>query len=222
MELPDAKAIFPYLGLFTLVTLNPTRVIGDSIPTLFVPPLSIIRGKKFVNASSKTSPSSKNVARIFDPLALFDNSPFNPGAIPISPNDQASKGMCYWRIPVPPAYIFAALIEQLKYDSSECKDIRLAKTIHYTLGLQSLNEYSLDENDGNGGPSGSGGGPKGGDTRTSSKRKNLGSKSNASPRKGKEKARKTSGGSISRACDKSGGEAPFSFWFASSKTLCAT
>jgi hypothetical protein len=223
VELPDAKAIFPYLGLFTLVTLNPTRVIGDSISTLFVPPLSVIRGKKFVKAASGTFPTAKNVARIFDPLALVNNSPFNPGAIPISLNDQAFKEKRYWRIPVPPAYIFAALIERLHYDSSGCQDIRLAKTIHYILGLQSLDEYPPDENDGNGRPSGDsgpnddnegGGGPRGGG-RAFSKRKDAGGKSGASSRKGIKKARKISGGSRTRACDESGGKCLCSFWFAS-------
>jgi len=111
VDLPDAKVIFPYLGLFTLVTLNPTRVIGESISMLFVPPLSIIHGKNFVKATSDTLPTSKNVTCIFDPLALVNNSPFNPGAIPISPDDQAFKEKRYWRIPVHPAHIFAALVE---------------------------------------------------------------------------------------------------------------
>ena len=196
--------------------------------------------KKFVKAASGTFPTSKNVARIFDPLALVNNSPFNPGAIPISPDDPAFKEKRYWRIPVPPAHIFAALIERLQYDSSRSQDIKLAKTIHHILGLQSLDEYPPDENGGpaggggggGGGPSGGsgpnddnedGGGPRGGG-RASSKRKDTGGKSGASPRprKGAKKARKTSGGSRSRACDESGGKSPCSFRFASSKTLCAT
>ena len=156
MELPDPKAIFPYLGLFTLVTLNPTQVTGASIPTLFLPPLSIIRGKKFVKAPSNTFPTAKNVARIFEPLALVDNSPFTHGAIPISPDGQAFEEKRYWRIPVPPASIFAALIARLHHDTSGSEDIRLAKAI---LGMQSLDEY---EDDGNGGPSDGGGGPSGG------------------------------------------------------------
>ena len=226
MELPDANAIFPYLGLFTLVTLDPTRVIGDTICTPFVPPLSNIRGKKFVKAPSNTSPTSKNVARIFDPLALVDNSPFKPGVLPISPANQAFKEKRYWRIPVPPAPIFAALIEQFHYDTSGCQDIRLAKTIYYTLGLQSLDKYMLDENDGNSGPSGGGGGPSGGSGpndvnegggrpsrggRAPSKRKRTGGKSSVSPRKGIKKARKTSGGSGTGACGELGGEFPCSF-----------
>ena len=228
MELPNAKAIFPYLGLFTLVTLNPT-VIRDSIVTPFLPPLSVFRGKKFVKAASGTFPTSKNVAHIFNPLSLVNNPPFNFGAIPISPDHQAFKEKRYWRIPVPPVHIFAVLIEPLQYDSSRCQDIKLAKTIHHILGLQSLDEHPPDKNDGNGGPSG-GSGPNddnegGGRPREggrASKRKATGGKISASPRKGIKKARKTSGGSRSGACNESGGKSPCSFWSASSKTLCAT
>ena len=234
MELPDAKAIFPYLGLFTLVTLNPKRVIGERISTQFLPPLSIIHGKKIVKARSNTLPTSKNVARIFEPLALVNDSPFTPGAIPISPDGQAFEEKRYWRIPIPPAPIFAALIERLNYDSSECQDIKLVQTIHHILGLQSLDEY---ENDGNGGPGGGGGGPSGGNGpnddneggggpsgggRASSKRKAPGGKRRGGKRgaSGTKKARRMSGGSRTRACDGSGGESPCSFWFASSKALC--
>jgi len=101
--------------------------------------------------------------------------------------EQAFKETRYWRIPVPPAPIFATLIDGLRYDSSGCQDIRLAKIIHHILGLESPDEYSRDENDGDGGPGGGsglnddnegGGGPSGGG-RASSKRKEAGGKSDA-------------------------------------------
>ncbi|KAF8814773.1 hypothetical protein BYT27DRAFT_6959794 [Phlegmacium glaucopus] len=222
VELPDPKATFPYLGLFTLVTLNPTRVIGNRIFMPFTPPLSIIHGNKFVEAPSNTSPTSENVARIFESLALVDDSPLNLGMIPISPDDPAFKEQRYWRIPVLSAPIFAALVERLHYDSSGCQDIRLARIIYNILDLQRLNGYPLDDNDGGGGPSGGGGGPSGGSGpnddneggggpsrgggpsgggRGSSKRK--GGKNSTSPRKGAKKARKMSGGSGTRACGES-------------------
>ena len=216
MDLPDAENIFPYLGLFTLVTLSPPRVIGDSLSTLFVPPLSVIHGNKFVKARPNASPTSKNVARIFESLALVPDSPYNPGAIPISPDDQAFKEKRYWRIPVSPAPIFAALIARLSFDISGCQDIRLAKAIYYILGFQSLDENVPDENDGNGGPSGGsgpnddnegGGGPSGGG-RASSKRKAAGGQSDAPCRKVTKKPPKVSSGSRTRACGESGGESP--------------
>jgi hypothetical protein len=220
VELPDAQAIFPYLGLFTLVPLDP-GMIRDPIPTLFEPPLSIIRGKNFVKAHSNASPTNKNVARIFAPLALVDDSPRNLGAIPISPDDQTFNEKRYWRLPVPSAHIFAALIGRLQDITSDCLDIRLAEVIHSLLKLQQLGEHLLDENDGNVGPSNAGGGggsgpnddnkggrgPKGGG-RTSSKRKHAGGDSGASPSKSTKKARKMSGGSESKACDESGGRGP--------------
>jgi len=223
--LPEAKAIFPYLGLFTLVTLDPD-VLGDPIPTLFEPPLSIIRGNKFVKAHSNASPTDKNVARIFAPLALVDDSPQNLGAIPLSADDQTFNENRYWRLPVPSAHIFASLIGRLQDDFSDCLDIKLTEVIYSILKLQHLDEHLPDENDENGGPSNGGGsggggsgpngdnkggrGPRGGG-RTSSKRKRAGSKSGAPPSKGTKKARKTSGGNESRACNESGGGSPCSF-----------
>ncbi|KAM6503454.1 hypothetical protein JOM56_000397 [Amanita muscaria] len=43
VELPDLKDIIPYIGLFTLVTLNPTGAAGDTINTPHLPSLSIRR-----------------------------------------------------------------------------------------------------------------------------------------------------------------------------------
>jgi len=216
VELPDAKAIFPYLGLFTLVTLTP-GVIGDPIPTLFEPPLSVIRGKEFAKARSNASPTGKNVARIFAPLALVDDSPRNLGAIPISPDDQTFNEKRYWRLPVSSAHIFAALIGRLDDDLSDCLDIRLARIIHSILTLQCFEKPLPYEIHGNVRPSNGGGGgghvpnddnqggrgPMG--SRTPSKRKRA-VKSGASPSKRTKKVRTTSGGSESRAFDESGGE----------------
>ena len=185
--LPNVKAIFPYLGLFTLVTLDPD-VIGDPIPTLFEPPLSIIRGETFAKAHSNASPTDKNVARIFAPLDLVDDSPRNPGVIPISPDDQTFNEKRYWRLPVPSAHIFAALIGRLQDTTSKSLDIKLADIIHSLLKLQHLDEHLPAENAGKAGRSngGGGGGPnddnkgdrgsKGGG-RTSSKRKRAGGES---------------------------------------------
>jgi len=206
--LPDAKAISPYLGLFTLVTLTP-GVIGDPIPTLFEPPLSIIRGKGFAKARSNACPTGKNVARIFAPLALVNDSPQNPGAIPISPDDQKFNEKRYWRLPVPSAHIFAALIGRLYDISSDCLDIRLAAIIHSILTLQYLDKGLPYEIHGNGRLCNGGGGvgrgpnddnkggrgPRGG--RTSSKRKRARGKSDASPSTRTKKVRTTSGGSKS-------------------------
>jgi hypothetical protein len=75
VELPSAKAIFPYIGLFTMITINPTAVAGFDIQTPHLPSLSIIRGTKFVKASSNASATAEKVARIFEPLVLDNNTP---------------------------------------------------------------------------------------------------------------------------------------------------
>ena len=220
VELPDAKAIFPYLGLFTLVTLKPT---GSRILTTRLPSLSIMRGTKFVKAPSNTSATAKTAARIFEPLALDDNAPLSLGVIPLSPQDQAFTEKRYWRFPVPTAAIFGALIERLTYDSSssECEDIVLAKNIRAILDLQSRNAYRPDRfaggsglsgddgPSGGGGPEGggsSGGGPSAGDRRRS-KRKGTSGKSSSPSGKDKKKARKVSGGNDGTGdCSEASGE----------------
>jgi hypothetical protein len=96
VELPDAKAIFPYLGLFTMITLKP---IEGSIATPYLPRISIIRGPRFIVAPSNTSPSAEKVARIFESNAINKDTPVNHGMIPLSPQDQAFNETRYWRLP---------------------------------------------------------------------------------------------------------------------------
>ena len=192
VDLPDINTISPYLGLFTLVTINPAKVDGCSIFTPHLPTLSIIRGNRFIKAPSSTSPAAKKAARIFQPLLLDDNAPKSLGMIPLSSQDETFTERRYWRLPVPAAAIFAALIERLTYDSSKCDDIVLARNIRDILSLQSRNAYPPDHDTG-GEPSGGGGSGLGGGGRPQSKRKDVGDKS--SSRSGKKKARKSSGGS---------------------------
>jgi hypothetical protein len=146
VELPNAKAIFPYLGLFTMVVIKPTQVTGYSIPTPHLPSLSIIHGSKFVKAPSNTSPTAEKAARIFQSKAIDDNTPLGFGMIPLSLQHQAFMETRYWRLPVSAAAIFAALIERLAYDSdsSNCEAIMLAKNIRDILSLQSRNAYPPD------------------------------------------------------------------------------
>jgi hypothetical protein len=85
--------------------------------------------------------------------------------------------------------------------------------------LQSRDAYPPDQNDGSSSPSSGGGpgdggrnsgGPSGGDRRLS-KRKDAGSR-NSPSKKGKKKARKTSGGDRTGDCGEVGGELICSFW----------
>ena len=117
------------------------------------------------------------------------------GTIPLSPQDPTFTETRYWRLPVSPAAIFAALIERLQYDSSKCEDIRLARSIRSLLDLQSMSAYPLDDA---GplpplGPSG-GSGPSGGGGRGGHGSKRKGTGGSPSSGKGNKKARKASGG----------------------------
>lgn len=124
VKLPNPKVISPYIGLFTMITINPTAVAGFTIQTPHLPDLSIIRGKKFVDAPPNTSPTSEKVARIFEPLAVDDDKTPSYSRIPLSPEEQDFTETRYWRLPVPAAAIFSALLERLANDSSGCEDIR--------------------------------------------------------------------------------------------------
>ena len=148
MNLPDTKAILPYVGLFTIVTLKPTEISGCNIPTLFFPFLSSRRGRAFVKAPSN---ASSNVVRIFDPFSLHDDAPQINGYIPLSPEDQAFNEERYWKLPVPAAAILAALVERLGYDQSECEDIILVT--HICLRSRGAYPHGI----GTGGGEGSGG-----------------------------------------------------------------
>ena len=211
VKLPNPKAIFSYIGLLTMITINPTAVAGFNIQTPHLPDLSIIRGKKFVKAPPNTSPTSEEVTRIFDRLAVDDDNPPSYSRIPLSPEEQDFTTTPYWGLPVPAAAIFAALLERLANDSSGCEDIRLAKNICAILDSQSRDAYPPDQNDGGGGPS-SGGAPSGGRGPRSSggnnqlKRKDAGSKSSPSSKRRKKKARKASGGDGNGDCGEAGGE----------------
>jgi hypothetical protein len=156
-----------------------------------------------------------------NPWLLNPIPPIKVGMIPISPRDPAFEEKRYWRLPVPAAAIFAALIPRLQYDSSDCEGIVLANKI---LTVLMLKRYDMDDGAGGsggdglsggrgGGGRGGGGGSSGGGKRQS-KRKNAGGKSSASAQKHKKKARKVAGGDGAGDCGEpsdTNGEALCSF-----------
>ena len=71
--LPNPAAIIPYIGLFTLVTLDPTTAAKIIMTTPYLPGLSIIHNNKFEGAPANTS-TAKNVARIFDSLGIEEDT----------------------------------------------------------------------------------------------------------------------------------------------------
>ena len=202
VRIPNPTAIIPYIGLFTLVTLDPTTTVRNVMTTPYLPNLSINYNGTFVVAPPNTSATAGNVARIFEPLGIDGDTPFNPGILPISPGAEAFNEKHYWRLPISAAAIFAALMARLPNDLSECEDIILAKKIVAHL---TLNRYDGSGPTGGGGPSGGsvgglcgdgggGGGGSSGGGRRQSKRKNTSGESSASADKGKRKARNVAGG----------------------------
>ncbi|KIM38917.1 hypothetical protein M413DRAFT_29839 [Hebeloma cylindrosporum] len=131
VDLPDPDTIIPYIGLFSLVTLDPTTSAKFTMITPYLPSLSIIRSndKRFRKAPANTSATATNVARILDALEIKKNTPLKVGSIPLAPGIAAFEEKRYWRIPIPAGVVFAALMVGLQYDLSECEDIRLAKSI---------------------------------------------------------------------------------------------
>jgi len=203
--LPNPAAIIPYIGLFTMVTLNPTTTARSMMVTPYLPGLSIIHNNKFKEASANTSATAKNVARIFDLLDIEEDTPFNIGGVPLAPGVAAFEEKRYWRIPVFAGAIFAALMARLLYDSSKCEDIVLARRIvaHLTLKSSGGSGPSGGPSSGRGGGRGGGGGSREGGRRQS-KRKNASGEGSPSTEKGKKKARRVAGGDSGECSDASG------------------
>jgi hypothetical protein len=135
--IPDPKTIWPYLGLFTMITLKDPGP-QFRILTPYLPKLSIIRGRKFVKAPANISASANTACRIFDPLAIDHGTPVHYGAIPVSPRDPEFGGKRYWKLPIPPGAVLATLLEGLRHATSNRDDIKLAKALYHALGVQSL------------------------------------------------------------------------------------
>jgi hypothetical protein len=154
---PNPAAIIPYMGLFTLVTLDPTTTARHIMTTPHLPGLSIIRNNKFEEAPANTPATANNVARIFDSLDIEEDAPIDLAIVPLAPG-VAGFEKRYWRFPVFAGAIFAALMARLPNDSSECADIVLARRI---VAYLTLNSSGGSGPSGSGGPSGGRGGGRG-------------------------------------------------------------
>lgn len=197
MELPNPTNIIPYIGLFTLVTLDPITAARNIMTTPYLPGLSIIHNNKFEEAPANTSATATNVARIFDSLGIEGDTPLNLGIIPLAPGVAAFEEKRYWRIPVFTGAIFAALMARLMNDLSECEDIVLARRIvaHLTLRTSGGSGPSGGPSGGHGGGRGGGLGSGGGALREGgrSKTKNASGEGSPSTEKGKTKVRRVAG-----------------------------
>jgi hypothetical protein len=158
VKLPNPAAIIPYIGLFTLVTLDPTTAAGDLMSTPHLPGLSIILNNEFQEAPANTSATAENVARIFDSLGIEDDTHLNFGRVPLAPGVAGFEEKRYWRLPVFAGAIFAALMARLQNDLSDCEDILLARRI---IGHLMVKNSDGSGSSGSGGPSGGRGGGRG-------------------------------------------------------------
>ena len=208
MDLPDSKAILPYLGLFTIVTLNPTSAAVEQVIATHLPDLSIIRGNKFVKAPARTSAIAKNVARIYNSLAIREDTPEHYTKIPLAPGVPGYEETRYWKLPIPAMAVFAAVMDRVKFDQSGCDDIILVRTIVNHLGFKyprGINTRGEPRGVGGGGSSGGGGGGKRGggggksggqEGQRRSQRKNAGVKRGAPAGEGERKAGEDEAGGV--------------------------
>ena len=101
------------------MTLDPiTAARNDMTTPYLVPGLSIIHNNKFEEPPADTSPTVKNVARIFDSLYIEEDTHFNLGRVRLAPGVAAFEEKRYWRIPVLAGAVFAAQMARLINDSS--------------------------------------------------------------------------------------------------------
>jgi hypothetical protein len=140
--LPDPAPILPYLGLFTLVILEPDEVSGCRLLTIHLPNLSILEGSSWVPAPSATPADARHVARIFDPLARSPGA-ISLGYIPLSPQDLEFQQQRYWRLPLDIGAVLAALIVGVGFGPNRCTEISLVKDIAAILDLESRGTLSI-------------------------------------------------------------------------------
>jgi hypothetical protein len=168
--LPDTESIEPFIGLLSIVILHPNSLNGMSIETPHLPPVSVIRDRRFVPAPANKSPNAPGVARIFDSLSLTADSPRRAGEIPLSPEHAEFKQRGYWRIPVNMVAVMVTLQGRVGRDAYESEEVTYTQNIfnvirlqqcHGSIRIQALTYPQDDDEGGSEGP-GDGEGPLGG------------------------------------------------------------
>lgn len=90
------------------------------------PALSILHIGHFIAAPANILPTTPNVARIFDVIAVIHaDPPLQVGYIPLSPKDPAFRHKRYWRLPTQIGPILAALVDRVRYVGG-CEEIVVA------------------------------------------------------------------------------------------------
>jgi hypothetical protein len=95
--IPDPSLILPYIGLYTIVRLNPDELGRIKIPVASFPSLSILSNGQWVSAPPETAPTAPNTARIFD--ARINDPPESLGVIPLYEGHPQDSQTRYWRLP---------------------------------------------------------------------------------------------------------------------------
>jgi len=173
VDLPDVISVLPFVGLYTIVSLDPKEVEGMILATHHQPALSLVLTDEV--APANTLPTAPDVARIFDVQKLPNTRiPATLGIIPLSSSDPEFLESRYWRLPIMSSVVLATLLEHLPLTIT-CKEVRLARAIIGHLYLCSARNIepplgsgagsSAGSSDGFGGGGDSGsGGPGGGDS----------------------------------------------------------
>ena len=133
----DVKSIKPYVGLLSLIVLQPEELSSVKKNLNFIfPPISTIKNGRFVPAASNRSASGPGVSRIFDASALKVNTPDRNGHVLLSRELPTFNQLRYWRIPVNMGAILVALRERVGKRTYASQQITCTQNIFRVLGLQ--------------------------------------------------------------------------------------
>ena len=160
MHIPDPSNILPYIGLNTIVPLQPDQLVDLSISTCHFPGLSILRDGQWIPARLRTSPTAPNVARIFDALALpATGATRNPGIIPLHASQPEYTQTRYWRLPKTTlgGILSAVMLRAINRTHEGCEELRLAKALYSLLSLQETGVGTSASGSGRPGGGGTGG-----------------------------------------------------------------
>jgi len=152
VDLPNVQSILPFLGLYSLVILQPTELDGLRLLSHHLPALSVLQDDQFVLAPPDTEPDVPGTARIFDALAMIDKTDIAlvPAAaaavasyqIPLSPHDAEFAHRRYWRVPAKPGVMLMMLLERIRHlTSSACEEVNHARVI---WGILMINKAGVE------------------------------------------------------------------------------
>jgi hypothetical protein len=138
VDLPDPSSVLPYIGLYTVVPLNPKVLYGFERFTPHLPGLSVVFGRHFVPAPPGTQPNAPDVARIFDIMSFTATSTWPSktfGRIPFSPFHLEFEEQYYWRLPMKSEVVLSGLMASVLDLDPHRMEIELTQVIYSLLTL---------------------------------------------------------------------------------------